>query len=332
MATLYFTLGAAIIIVCIMDFLWTTLWVDGGAGPITKRASHLIWKTTRKISKDHPKILSLNGPLILSFTLFTWIMLLWIGWTLVFAGDANSIINPQSSMPITWLDRIYYAGYLIFTLGNGDFSPQGGTWKIASVLATGTGMLFITLGVTYLLSILGAVTQKRAFSESVMAVGKDGEQFVLNAWNGKDFHDLNLLLNTLAEQLGTITAQHKAYPILHYYYAEEQEEAIPNAVVVLDEALSVICYGIERQAHPNPIVLRETRSTIKSYIKTLQTVSFVPSKGIPPMINLDKFIEAKLPTLDAELYKKDIASLKDRRKKLAGLLEANALEWPGDDR
>lgn len=324
----YMVLGTVILCFCILDFIWTTLWVDGGTGPITKKISRFTWQTIRKISGDHPKILSLTGPLILSFTLLMWIMLLWVGWTLVFAGAADSIANPQNSQPITWIDRIYYAGYLIFTLGNGDFSPQLAWSKIASILATGTGMLFITLGVTYLLSVLGAVTQKRAFSESVEGVGQNGKQFVLNAWNGKDFKDLNLLLNTLAAQLGTIIAQHKAYPILHFYYAEDKKENIPNAVVILDEALNLIHYGTQREVQPNQVVLQEIRSTIKNYIDTLNAISIVPSGETPPIMDLHGFIEPEIPTVKESDYLSEMKKLESRRKKLAGLLQANALKWP----
>lgn len=331
MESVYIVLGTGILCICILDFLWTTLWVDGGAGPVTKKVARLTWKIIRKLSRDHPKILSLSGPVILSFTLLTWIMLLWAGWTFVFAGEADSIADSQNSQAVTWMDRIYYAGYLIFTLGNGDFSPQYGWAKIASILATGTGMLFITLGVTYILSVLEAVTQKRAFSESVESVGHSGKQFVLNAWNGRDFKDLNLFLNTLSAQLGTIIAQHKAYPILHYYYAEDKKENIPVAVVILDEALNLIRHGIQREVQPNQVVLQEIRSTIKNYIDTLTAISIVPSEETPPLMDLHVFNESKIPTAEERDYLAEMEKLEDRRKKLAGLLEVNALEWPDEN-
>ena len=91
MSYLYYVLGAAIIIYTLIDIIWTTLWVDGGAGWITDRLTTFIWRRILKSEKE--LFLDISGPLILSVTLFTWFLLLWIGATVFFAGDLNAIVN-----------------------------------------------------------------------------------------------------------------------------------------------------------------------------------------------------------------------------------------------
>ena len=81
-----FALGVALIVAATVDLLWTALWVDGGAGPISARLSTATWRGLKAVGSDHPRILSLAGPLILVFTLFAWIGLLWAGWTVLFLG------------------------------------------------------------------------------------------------------------------------------------------------------------------------------------------------------------------------------------------------------
>lgn len=44
-------------------------------------------------------------------------------------------------------------------------------------------MLFITLIVTYILSVLDAVTQKRSFAMGVSGLGKQGTETVKKGWN-----------------------------------------------------------------------------------------------------------------------------------------------------
>lgn len=328
MNEIYIIIGVLLLIMGIMDFIWTTLWVDGGAGPLTKRLSHTIWKFLWKISRSNPKILSLSGPLILSLTLLMWIVLLWIGWTFVFAGNDHSIINAQDNSPATWVERIYFTGYLIFTLGNGDFSPQGTVWQIATVCATGTGMLFITLGVTYLLSVLGAVTQKRAFAESVYGSGKTSIEWIKNSGNGEHFHNADFLLSKYSNQLSTITAQHKAYPILHYYYAEDKKEAVPIAVTILDETLTLFSYGIRPENQPNRLLVTEARSSIQSYLDTLYSAKVKPSKEVPPFDDIEKLHHEGFPTVPKQEFLDSLVALEDRRKKLLGIIQYNALKWP----
>lgn len=328
MELFYLILGLFLIVAGITDFVWTTLWVDGAAGPITNRSSTLLWRFLRKLSKGKPRTLSLSGPIILSFTLLTWIVLLWAGWTFVFAGNTNLLINSQTLEPVTWTERIYYAGYLIFTLGNGDISPQTGFSQMATVIATGTGMLFITLGVTYLLSILGAVTKKRALAESISGIGRTGDDLVINAWNGRDFQDIDLLLNNLSSELSVITAQHKAYPVLHYYYSEETNEALPVSIVIFDEALTLFNSAIPENVRPNSLLIKEARSSVQSYLNTLQDATEKPPANVPAAVELNTLQQAGLPTVSKEQYADALSGLEEHRRQLSELLKAGAREWP----
>ena len=304
------------------------MWIDGGAGPATDRLSSVIWKATKKIAGKHSKPLSLAGPLVLNATLAMWIGMLWFGWTLVFAGLDGSISPSHGNDPISWFDRIYYAGYLIFTLGNGDFSPNEGMWQIVSVLATGTGLLFITFGVTYLISILSAVTVKRSFAASIHGLGKTAEELAESAWNGNDFHDIDLLLDTYSEQLSSLTAQHIAYPVLHYYHAVSNESSMPTAVMVFDEALSIMKFAVPDEYHPNRLLLKEARSSVQHYLETLNQSFYKPSKNVPPLPDFQFLREAGIPLVPEKDYRKAYEKLQERRRKLLGIIEADARPWP----
>lgn len=322
--------GIIVLILCIIDFTWTTLWIDGGAGPVTKRLSSSIWKFMRITGGKHSRQLSLAGPLVLSATLLMWIGLLWIGWTLTFAGLEQSISPSHGTDPISWYDRFYFAGYLIFTLGNGDFSPMEGTAQIISVIATATGMLFITFGVTYLISILSAVTMKRSFAVSVHGLGESAEEIARSAWNGEDFHDLNLLLASFSENLGSLAAQHAAYPVLHYYHATSNTTAMPTAITVLDESLSIIKFAVPEKHHPNQLLLKEMRSSVDQYLETLNPSFFKPSEQVPSLPDFNSLREEGVPLIPEKEYTSAYKKIETRRKKLLGGLEADGRPWPTD--
>lgn len=180
MELFYLLFGISLVALAIIDFIWTTLWVDGGAGPLTNRLSSAYWTLHKTISNGRPKLLSLGGPFVLILTLSMWIFLLWTGWTLIFASTSD-IVDTKDGGPMSWIENAYYAGYLIFTLGNGEFAPDDGIWQIIAILATGTGMLFITFGVTYLLQVLSAVTDKRSLASSISGIALDPAAFVNRA-------------------------------------------------------------------------------------------------------------------------------------------------------
>lgn len=195
----YFTVGVVLLIAVIVDLFWTTLWVDRGAGPLSSRLTTWVWRGLKRVSSQHSGLLSLSGPLILLLTLGLWVGLLWGGWTFVFAGGENILIDTRDSGPITWTARIYFVAYTLFTMGNGDFTPAGGVWQLATALTTASGILFVTLSISYVLSIVGAVSVKRSFAASVTGLGTRSEAFVETGWNSEadDFHELDLPLNTL---------------------------------------------------------------------------------------------------------------------------------------
>ena len=328
MTEIYAILGILLLLLTILDFAWTTLWPDGGAGPVTKRVSLLLWIGIRWISKDRAAIISMAGPIILLATLLSWILLFWTGWTLLFAGDFTSIIDTNDTNPVSWVERWYVTGYLLFTLGVGDYIMKEGLWQILAILTAASGLVFITLGVTYILSVLDAVTQKRAFAQSVRGIGDNVTEIVGNSWNGRDFHDIDLLLNSFASQLSTLTSQHNAYPILHYYHSSKRDEELSVAVATLDEALTVFKYGMKEGHGPNKLLLHETRSTIESYIKTLRTGYVSPAELSPPIPDLDSMREKGLPAVPTDEFLDSMQDLSERRRALLGSLRDNGRSWP----
>jgi hypothetical protein len=157
MGTLYLLLGLGLLALVVVDLLWTALWVDGGAGPFSSRLSTALWGGLRATGGRRSRTLSLAGPLILTATLLCWVAMIWLGWALLFASDPGSLLSADDKEPADWAGRLYFVAYSMFTMGNGDYNPQGGRWQIATSFTTASGMLFVTLGVSYVLSVLGAV-------------------------------------------------------------------------------------------------------------------------------------------------------------------------------
>ncbi|MFN3387848.1 MAG: hypothetical protein ACK40O_02885, partial [Allosphingosinicella sp.] len=210
MSWLFLIAGVALILVVFLDALWTTLWVDGGAGSLSGRLSTWIWRGARAVfgnGRRH-RLLSLFGPLIIFLTLAMWILLLWAGWVLVFAAGTDALLQAHDKTPADWPARIYFVGYMMFSAGNGDFAPNGGGWQIAAALTNGTGMVLVTLALTYLISTVSAVVKKRGFASEVTGLGIAAETFVENGWNGRDFRALDLPLAGMSSTLSDLAQRY----------------------------------------------------------------------------------------------------------------------------
>lgn len=328
MDTVYLLLGIFLLVVAFVDLLGTTLWLYGGAGPLTTRFTRWVWQGFQRVGSKHSRAMSLVGPVLVMFTLTMWILLLWTGWTFVFASGENVLIDTHGSESVSWTGRIYYVGYTLFTLGIGDIIPTEGTWQIVTILATGNGMLFVTMSVSYILSVLNAVIQKRTFASSITGLGKDSEEFLLSGWTGENFRGFELLLTSLSSDLENLTYQHKAYPILHYYHSQEDQYASAIAVAIFDEALTLLRFGVEESDRLQGAPLASARSSAKSHLQTLHSVFIPPAEAVPDPPNLDQLRAAGIPTVSDEEFAEALNQLSERRRRLLSLVNADARNWP----
>ncbi|MEX0650456.1 MAG: ion channel [Actinomycetota bacterium] len=146
-----FLTGAVLLLVVAYDALSTTLSFGAAAGPLTSRLAAGWWHLARRIADraDSPVIVS-AGPVVVLLTIGLWLALLWGGWTLVFAADPDAIISSTTRQPAGGWSRVYFAGFTVFTLGVGDYIPNGQPWEVLTSLAVVSGLGLTTLAITYL--------------------------------------------------------------------------------------------------------------------------------------------------------------------------------------
>jgi Ion channel len=317
-------LGIALIGLVGLDFIWTTLWVQGGAGPITSKLTSGIWTLTRRVSRSNKTILSLAGPMLLVTTVMSWILLFLAGWFCLIASDPAILSNSQHSGTATIIDRIYYVGYTFFTLGSGNWTPSSDTWKVVAIIITASGMISITFAVTYLINVVSAVSSKRSFAQDVLSIGQTGTEILLTAWNGKNLHHLDKPLSLISSNLSTLSTQYNAYPILHYYFNKDSNKSASLAIAALDDALQVMEHHLPKETLPNPVIVKQTRSSILTFLDTLDLVSISDKSEEAPAPDLTELSEMGLPVQQAQGKEQP----SDHRKKLLSLVHLNARKWP----
>ena len=158
-------IGIIILIFIITDIVITTLAPHGG-GFLTSYISRMIWKFLLYLNKNHgaTRVLNLSGMFLIIIILAIWILFLWSGYSFIFCFDDNSVINNTTKIPATVQEKIYYVGYSLSTLGYGDFSGGNAFWKILSSSISFTGLIIISIAITYLVPINSAEISKRRIS------------------------------------------------------------------------------------------------------------------------------------------------------------------------
>jgi hypothetical protein len=232
--------GVLLLVAALLDALWTTLTVSR-AGFLSNHVAGCVGR----VAMRGPAPIAENAAILaLCVSFVMWAVLFWAGWTMVFCGSTGAVVSTTMETPASAIDRVYFTGFTLTTLGIGDFKPGQSVWKVATVLAAASGFVVLTLFVTYALTVMSALNQRRLLGTAVAHMGPSAEAIVgLLGEGGRDA--LSTRLADLTNLLELAQVQADAYPVLEYSHATEH--SFVRAVVTLGE----VSLLLEHVVHPS---------------------------------------------------------------------------------
>jgi hypothetical protein len=311
----------------LVDALWTTVYSQG-AGPLTSGICRLLWAAGRRTPNSiRHRVLSLTGPTALLLIILAWVLLLWLGWWLVFSGSANAVHEAKSGLPADAVERIYFAGFTVFTLGVGDYVPGGPGWRVATAAASFCGLFLVTLSITYLLSALSAATQKRQLSKMLHRLGRTPQQIVRNAWQGGGFSGLRHRLDALWPLIELHTQRHLAYPIIHYFRGSDRQATLAIGIAVLDESLWLLREAVSDEHRPDRWQLQLVDRALADLLQLLDSQFIAPAEHAPPLPELDGLNPVPIADDAGERLADSARHRSARRRRLLGLVRDAGWDW-----
>ncbi|QOR38506.1 two pore domain potassium channel family protein [Billgrantia diversa] len=282
MSTFIALSGFLLVGVVIYDAVQTTLSASR-SGPMTRFLGRFAWFTAlwlyRRFSRHG--LLQAVGPWVTVALLTVWVSLVWLGWWLVFSSHEGAVFHPSSGTFANPLERLYFVGYTITTLGYGDFVAGAGKWQVLAVLAAANGFFVLTLSVTYILAVMSAVVQKRQLAISIHALGDTPSAIVRRLEAEGGFVELAEQVDDLKATIISVGQQHLAYPILHYYHQGEPSRALPVALFRLYQALAIVCHGSTSLSPSVRFKLQATLYSLESFRSVLSHDFVRPARDVP---------------------------------------------------
>ena len=318
--------GLAVTLFTAYDLIYTTF-APRGAGPISSFVTTLVWHKLKLLYKITGRRLILRGtgPIIVCSTLLLWVLLLWGGHFMILLADKNAVVDSTTNVEANKLQRVYYTGYMLSTMGNGDF--KGGTdgWRVYAAVISFTGLTLITIAISYMVPVISAVTERRALCIRVRALGETAEDIILNHWNGQDCKRIQDKLDALTENISLQGQMHLSYPVLQYFHHGDKATALVPTLAVLDEALSIMLVYLPEQSRPEPQYLEPLRKSITVFLQTLTIVSDFEQKTKAPPLEVGRLRAKGIPLQSPEHGL--IEHLDHRRKLLKSMIEHDCWDW-----
>lgn len=326
--TLIGMIGTLLILLVAYDAIRTTLSVSSPGGPLTNRLVSGIWFMLLGIHrrrKSHA-MLSSAGPWMTMALLITWFLVAWLGWFLLFCSSPQAVVLSSSKATASLVERAYYTGYTITTLGFGDYVPGNDSWRLQPVLAAANGFFLFTLSITYIFNIITNVIKKRQTSLTISALGENPQQILASTNGGGRFETLISQLQPLQQSISTLGQQHLAYPILHYYHGEPSSKALSLAIVRLYQAIALACFSSTKLDTTSREQLLITRKAIEQFLDTLDSTFIRPSQHIPDIPALDGY--AELPGIEKSNTEiQDYLASLPYQKILAAYVHKDGWQW-----
>ena len=211
-------LGLALLLTILVDFVFTTI----GASIRPLLAGRVAWgafSALKAVAGGTTRALPhhASGPVAMVSVAATWILGVWLGWTLVFLSDPASVTWASDGRLAGFWGNLGHAGRQVSTLGSGTTDPEGTVWYIVGVLGAISGMIVMTLGVSFILTTTATVTGGRALCG------------LSEALDPADPENVATLLPPLAEVVAALNSA----PFALYYSSSEATRRLPNRIAVL---------------------------------------------------------------------------------------------------
>lgn len=312
-----------------LDALVTTTAISEWPGPLTRLLSTTLWRGVRVItSRSRSVLLRAAGPLVVVSVVTGWVLALWFGWTLIFAAVPGSVVEAQSGQAASFASKFYFTATSMVTTGVGDFIPSSDGWRIVTGTVSVSGLILITLVITYLIPVISAAVDRGRLAKVISAYGGSPAEILARHWDGSGFSPLLNRADQLTRDIVALRSEHLAYPVLHFFHDADPERALAPRIAALDEALTVLEHGVPPNVRPPERAILPLREVIGALLVTVVSQAFARPRGdVPPPPDLQAVRDAGVPTVSDRQFEASLARLGERRAKLLSYVRDDSWDW-----
>ena len=255
---LYTMAGVLLILSVGYDVYTIVLHARGRSGPISDFISRRMWQAARVVSfrfprKPRHRLLNVVGPFLLPLLIGLFIVLLIFAFALIYYPRMPAEFNVESAAASPrWIESIYLSGTTLVTIGYGDIAPRTISMRLVALAEGVCGMAMISLMVTYLLTIYGALERKRTVALHFYhqaGEGADVAGFLAHYFVDGRFRRLATTLGAAARDLQRLLESHLEHPIIHYFHPVEVYKSLPRMLFLALEICTVIRSCLRRESY-----------------------------------------------------------------------------------
>lgn len=167
------TVAGVLLIAVALNDVFHTLLRPASTGRLTTYVFRAAWA----VSHRRPALLTVGGPLTILATVGVWIVLVAVGWALIYLphfpdGFSYSGIDPADYHP--FLEALTYSLVALTTLGLGDVVPAEPLVRLLSPIEALTGFALLSASVSWFMQLYPALARRRALAVELTSLHRSG--------------------------------------------------------------------------------------------------------------------------------------------------------------
>lgn len=331
--------GVLLLLLVFYDIFSTILRATKHPGPISQMINYGLWRLFSKLTcrldrRSRHRILSTLGPLLMPVLITVFVTLLITGFALIYMArlDTDFIINPPETR-YTNLLAFYFSGITFLTIGYGDVVPATGMMRIIALFEGFCGIAIVSLSITYLITVYGALERKRTLALNFYHQARQGADvagFISSHFARGHFHSLTATLRASTRDLQELLESHLEHPIIHYFHQLEVYKGLPRALFVVLETVAILNAIVEEDEyveagdHPDVLIAGDNARYV---LAELVTSLKLDKKAIKPFETEEETFHRQLNSFMRalrHLREKEIVTREDIKKAFAEYQEDRA--------
>ena len=254
----YTIFGIGLLLLVAYDVYVTILHAAGKAGPVSDRLTRLVWRISQRTAFRLPagrrhRLLNAVGPLLMPLIVFAFVLLLIVGFALIYLPGMPANFSAAEEPGISpWLTSLYFSGTTLTTTGFGDITPRSVGMRFTSLAEGASGLILISLTITYLISVYQALERKRVVALSFYHQaegGADAVGYIAHHFVSGRFIGIQSNLRASASSLQEVLESHIEHPIIHYFHPLQVYKGMPRVLFLSLEIFTVIRSCLDKEEY-----------------------------------------------------------------------------------
>jgi len=213
---LFRLLGVMLLALTAVDVFLTVL-LPSARGVLSGALCRVLWRAASSLpGRLGLRARQASGPLSLVATIASWVLLLWVGYALIYLPDLDALAYSSDVRfdGSRFVQALYFSGTALTTLGLGDIAAQNDGLRLAVVLQAASGLALFTASLGYLPALYTVITELRTSAEAISdlrATTPDRAARLLS-------EDASMTLESVRRDVIAARQHLLRFPVLHYFH------------------------------------------------------------------------------------------------------------------